>query len=1164
MTTNQTYLFKDKRFWPLFVVQFCGCFNDNVLKNALIILITYKLSGMTAYSTPIMLLLANAIFISPYIIFSGLAGQLADKYERSTLVQIIKFIELGIIIFASYGFFNTDLVVLYTAIGLMGMHSTFFGPLKYSIMPDHLTKEELLAANGFVEAGTFVSILIGTILGGFYNNFAVVVMSLSFLVAIIGLVASWFLPRSNNSNSSLVINPNILQESINIVKYSYSKKQVFLSILGISWFWFIGAALLAQIPLLTKDIFAADETVANLFLAVFSIGVGVGSFWCNKLFENEITTKYLFMAAFGISLFGIDLFFASRISAVNHEVEQLRSVMVFISKAHNWRILVDLFLLSAISGLYVVPLFAVMQYFSSPAYRSRVIAANNILNAIFMIASTLFLSLLFTIGCSVPVVILLVCLLNVLVAIYIFKLLPEAKFIPDPIIRSIFRFIFDKMYRVEVKGLENLEKAGKRVVIVANHISYLDPALLSVYLPTRLVFAINTQISQASWVKPFLAIVKAYPIDPNNAMTAKSLIATVKKNHAVAIFPEGRISTTGALMKIYEGPGMIADKADAMILPIRIDGPQFTCFSKLKFIPQVMLCPKVTITILPPVKLHAPEHMQNRVRRKFIGQKLYDIMSEMMFESSAYKKTLYQSLVDAGKVYGFNHEIIQDLDNNKATYRQMLTRSFVLGDLISRDTVSGEYVGLMLPNTVGTTLTFFAMQAYGRVPTMVNFTSGSGSIVSACNTAKVRTIYTSRKFIEKAALEDLASKLEQHFNIIYLEDLRARLNPFIKLKGFFGSLMPNLYYHFICKNMDDKSPAVILFTSGTEGSPKAVVLSHRNIQANRYQVASRVDFGMHDTAFNTLPMFHCFGMTGMILMVLQGIRTFFYPSPLHYRIIPEVMYDVGATIMFGTDTFLNGYAKYAHPYDFYSLRYVFAGAEKLKAETRKLWLEKYGVRVFEGYGATEASPVVSANTSMHDKPGTVGRLVPKIEYHIESVEGIAEGGMLNIKGPNVMLGYITSDNPGVIISPQVDNLGKGWYNTGDIVKIDADGYITILGRAKRFAKIAGEMVSLSAVEELAADVDSDGSHASVHVLDEKRGELILLFTTSSKVNRESFLSSIKKKSLSELHMPKYFILIDEIPVLATGKTNYRQVLAMAEEYIKTLSKPSVDEEETEG
>ncbi len=1095
-----------------------------------------------------MILLANAIFIAPFIIFSGLAGQLADKYERAFLVRIIKIAELGIILLATYGFYHTNLTALYICLGLMGTHSTFFGPLKYSIIPDHLEKEEILGGNGFIEAGTFLSILIGTILGGFYNASGIIVLFIMLLTSIIGILSSWYLPESGNANPQLEINANIFQESFDILKYSYNKKPIFLSILGISWFWFIGAALLSQIPSLTKDIFGADENVANLFLATFSVGVGVGSFWCNKLFENEITTKYVFTAAIGISLFGLDLFFASGISAVRQEPEQLKSIMVFLSKLHNWRVLGDLFFLSAISGLYVVPLFAVMQYFSSSAHRSRVIAANNIMNSIFMIASTIFLSILFALNFTVQTAILLISIANLGVAIYIYNLLPEIKIIPEPLIRWFFRFILNKLYRVEVRGIENFHKAGKRVVIVSNHISYIDPPLIAAYLPEKVVFAIDAQQAQQAWVKPFLKVGKTHPIDRNNAMAIKTLIDEVKRGQKIVIFPEGRISVTGSLMKIYEGPGMIADKADAMILPIRIDGAQYTLFSKLKNLPKTRYFPKITITILPPVKLGAPAEVVGRERRNYIGQKLYDIMSEMMFESSDYKKTLFQSLIDAGRVHGFSRKVIQDLDGNTATYRQLLVKSFVLGDVISHNTHIKEHVGLMLPNTVAATVSFFAMQAYGRIPAMINFTSGVSTITSACNTARIKTIYTSRRFIQKAELEQLVFNLEQNFNIVYLEDLRTAIGITIKLKGFVASFFPQLYYNHICHDMEDKKPAVILFTSGTEGEPKAVVLSHRNIQANRCQTAARVDFGTHDIAFNTLPMFHCFGMTGMLLMVLQGIRTFFYPSPLHYRIIPEIMYDIGATILFSTDTFLNGYAKYADPYDFYSLRYVFAGAEKLKHETRKLWLEKYGVRVFEGYGATETSPVVAANTYMHDRAGTIGKLLPKIDYRLLPVEGITEGGMLCLKGPNIMLGYITTANPGVITPPSVKELGDGWYNTGDIADIDPDGYMRILGRSKRFAKIGGEMVSLMVVEEIAASIDSSSLHAAVHLLDNRKGEQILLFTASKNIDRTIFTQATKNRGLSELHIPKHFIVVDNIPVLATGKISYREVLEMAEEY----------------
>ena len=601
-------------------------------------------------------------------------------------------------------------------------------------------------------------------------------------------------------------------------------------------------------------------------------------------------------------------------------------------------------------------------------------------------------------------------------------------------------------------------------------------------------------------------------------------------------------------MKIYEGPGMIADKADATILPIRIDGAQYTHFSKLRYFTKRKLFPKIIITILPPVKLDAPDESFSRQRRKYLGAKLYDIMSEMMFESTDYKKTLFQSLIDAAKVHGFGTPIMQDKDGNTNTYRQLLMKSYVLGGLMSKATTAGEYVGLMLTNAVGTAITFFGMQAYGRVPAMINFTSGASSIISSCETAKIRTIYTSHTFIEKAELHELATTLEQKFNVIYLEDLRKEVTIFAKLQGLAAGFMPDFYYHMICEKMEDKHPAIVLFTSGTEGQPKAVVMSHRNIQANRCQVSARLDFGTHDLAFNALPMFHCFGMTGMLLMVMQGIRTFFYPSPLHYRIIPEMIYDIGATILFGTDTFLTGYAKYAHPYDFYALRYVIAGAEKLKSETRKTWFDKYGVRILEGYGVTESAPVISANTFMHEKIGTVGRPMPKIECFIKDVEGIDEGGLLCIKGPNVMLGYMKPDNPGVIVPPCEEGLGEGWYNTGDIVSIDEDGYITILGRAKRFAKIAGEMVSLSVVEDMAMKVDKEGMHAAVHIADDRKGEQVIIFSTSDQVTRDSMKDMIKSNGISDLYLPKYFVKMDEIPVLATGKTNYRLLLEMAEKY----------------
>jgi acyl-[acyl-carrier-protein]-phospholipid O-acyltransferase / long-chain-fatty-acid--[acyl-carrier-protein] ligase len=335
---------------------------------------------------------------------------------------------------------------------------------------------------------------------------------------------------------------------------------------------------------------------------------------------------------------------------------------------------------------------------------------------------------------------------------------------------------------------------------------------------------------------------------------------------------------------------------------------------------------------------------------------------------------------------------------------------------------------------------------------------------------------------------------------------------------------------------------VVLFTSGSEGSPKGVVLSHRNIQANRHQVGARIAFNRSDVCFNALPMFHSFGLTvGTVLPVLAGVRTFLYPSPLHYRIVPELVYQTNATVMFGTDTFLRGYARMANPYDFHSVRLIGAGAEKVSDETRKIWSERFGVRILEGYGATETAPVIAFNTPMHAKAGTVGRFMPGIEHRLEPAPGIAEGGRLVVKGPNVMLGYFRADNPGVLERPQ-----EGWYDTGDIVTLDEDGFVAIRGRAKRFAKIAGEMVSLAAVEEAASRFAPDARHAAVSRPDQRKGEQVILVTESPTLNRQRWVELAGPLGLPEIMIPREVIHVSTLPTLATGKADYAAIARMFE------------------
>jgi acyl-[acyl-carrier-protein]-phospholipid O-acyltransferase / long-chain-fatty-acid--[acyl-carrier-protein] ligase len=702
------------------------------------------------------------------------------------------------------------------------------------------------------------------------------------------------------------------------------------------------------------------------------------------------------------------------------------------------------------------------------------------------------------------------------------------------VLRKVVGAILTLVYRVEITGVENYEKAGKRVLIIANHTSFLDPLLLWVFLPDDITFSINTHISQRWWLQPFLGLSQIFPMNPTHPMSLKDLIHHLRNDTRTVIFPEGRITVTGGLMKVYDGTGMVADKSQATVLPIRISGGQYTHFSRLHKVVRLRLFPKITIQILPPTRVSAPEHLRGRARRKFSGHLLADIMSEMMFTTSVFRQTIFQSLLDARTVHGGKHEIAEDLERKPLTYNALITRTIILGNVLTKLTNEGENVGVFLPNSTKTLVTILALQAQGRVPAMLNYSTGSAAMLSACRIAEVKTVLTSRQFIEKGKLSDEAAALSKQVQLVYLEDIALQISAQAKFKALWQSKTAECWYRKTAHNPD--SPAVVLFTSGSEGTPKGVVLSHANILANLKQLEARISFTPQDIVLNFLPMFHSFGFTvGSMLPILSGMRVFFYPTPLHYSVIPEMAYELKATIMFGTNTFLAAYAKKAHPYDFYNMRYVVAGAEKLQESTRLTWLDKFGIRVLEGYGATETTPITSVNTPMYYKAGTVGRFMPSMEYKLEPIPGIEGAGQLHVKGPNIMQGYLLNDNPGKLIPPE-SIYGKGWYNTGDIVHVDEEGYISIRGRSKRFAKVSGEMVSLTAVEQLATNAWPSALHAVTSIPDPRKGEMVILVTTQKDATVK-YLSAASP-GVAAISLPKKILVVDSIPLLASGKINY--------------------------
>lgn len=1129
MSHNQFSLLATRRFLPLFVTQFLGAFNDNVFKNAINILFTFIIADQLGMDREILVALAAGVFIFPFFLFSATAGKIADGYDKAKLIRILKGVEIVLMLTASLAFYIQNAYFLLGVLFLMGTQSTFFGPLKYSILPDHLRENELIGGNALVEAATFIAILLGTILGGalILTDAGPQTISLIVLaIAVAGLFSSFAIPTAPSSVP--VTKPfrfSVIKETWEMMCYAASQRSIFLAILGISWFWFVGAVFLAQFSSYTYQVIGGNEHIINMFLGLFSIGIGLGSLLCNRILKGSIHATFVPLSAFAMSLFIFDFYYTSQ--TITPPEGYFIGVKEFFQSVVHWHIAVDLLLIAIAGGVYIVPLYAIVQSQSQASHRSRMIASNNIMNALFMSTAMGLTVWLISLGYTVGDIFFFIAIANIAVGIIICRLLPSA------LIRSILRILFRLFYRAEVRGIKHFEQVTGPRLIVANHMSFLDAALIAAFVNTPLSFAVNTHIAQRWWMKIFLRLGKALPLDPANPMSLKTLIHAAKNGETVVIFPEGRITLTGSLMKIYEGPAMVALKAQAEIIPIRIDGAQYSPFSRLKGKLRTRLFPKITLDVLPPRRL-TTEKIGKEMRAE-VGKKLYELMKGMMFETSRTDSCLYDILLDAKNTHGRKHPIIEDVMRNPLNYQQFINRSQILGRHITSHSSDGEYIGVLLPNMVSTAVVFFALHGAKRIPVMLNFSTGEQAIVSACNTAKLRVVYTSRRFIEMSKLESLVDAIEQsNVHVIYLEDAAKSLSFFDKIIGM-------LKGRFISRLSHPPAPdeaAVVLFTSGSEGTPKGVVLSHRNILSNIRQLASCVDFGPSDIVFNALPMFHSFGLTGgTLLPVLSGIKTFFYPSPLHYRVVPQLVYDTNATVMFGTDTFLSGYARFAHSYDFYSIRYVFAGAEKLKDETRRLWAENFGIRIFEGYGATETSPVIATNTPMQYKAGTVGPLLPAMEYRLEDIPGIDTGGRLWVKGPNIMAGYLLADQPGVLVPPAED-----WYDTGDIVSIDEDGFLRIEGRAKRFAKVAGEMVSLTAVEQAIAELWPDHMHAVVAKPDEKKGEQLVLVTTHPEASRDIILTFAKERGMADISVPKQVVIWEEIPLLGTGKIDYVSIV----------------------
>jgi acyl-[acyl-carrier-protein]-phospholipid O-acyltransferase/long-chain-fatty-acid--[acyl-carrier-protein] ligase len=697
--------------------------------------------------------------------------------------------------------------------------------------------------------------------------------------------------------------------------------------------------------------------------------------------------------------------------------------------------------------------------------------------------------------------------------------------------RFLFKIYFFLVHRVQVKGMENVPKDPGRLIIISNHESLIDGVVLWTYLDLELKILVSRTRAQQRRFKFFMQNDYTVPLDTMNPYSLKGIIERVNKGVPLLVFPEGRTTRTGSLMKIYEGTGFVAYKTGARILPVHLSNTYSTIFSKKKESRRKIFAP-VTVTVgkvLEPIVL---EDMPPKKRKKQAAAIIYKALCDMAYEATNMHSTIAREFIRSCKENG-SRLLYKDSTGKEVSYRKALTGAFVLGGYLSR--LPDRNIGLLLPNLTVTALIFMGLQLFRKIPVFLNYSIGPAALQHAMELADLTTIITSRQFLDRIRIN---RSVFEGKKVVFVEELREEIGLKQKITGIIRSMFAGPYSQM--GPGEEKETAVILFTSGSEGVPKGVCLSNENIISNIHQALTKVDVRETDYFLNALPIFHSFGLTiGTILPMFARAKVFLYVSPLHYRIVPEISYDEGCTIFVGTNTFLNGYSKKAHPYDFYSMRYIFCGAEALSDSVFERYAKVYGVRVMSGYGATECSPVISINNALEHEYGTVGKILPGIAYKLVPVEGIDDkqgrAGKLYIKGKNVMTGYLKNEKANEKFRVE----DKGWYDTGDIVEITDDGFLKIVGRLKRFSKISGEMISLTAVEEALAGQFGERKEAAVMAVpDERKGERLVLVTNSKDAELKTVREILKTKGFSDLACPREIRYMKDMPKLGTGKVDY--------------------------
>jgi acyl-[acyl-carrier-protein]-phospholipid O-acyltransferase/long-chain-fatty-acid--[acyl-carrier-protein] ligase len=1109
---------------PFLWTQFLGAFNDNVCKIVITFLTFDSLGPKTGAAV------VGAVFILPFLLFSGYAGHLADVVSKRTVLIWTKVLEvvamaamLPALVMAGHGVIWPMLAVLF----LMATQSTLFSPAKYGIIPEALPAGDLSRANGLLEMSTFVAIVLGTVIGGelfeAWRGEPVRTATALVAIAIIGTLTSFriFRTRPAKSHQAFAVNP--FGEIALGFRRIAQERNLFMTVMGISFFWFLGALIqLTVLPFGQEELHVGEAAATRLFTAL-AIGIGLGSMVAGRLSGDRIELGLVPIGGFGMAAFSVLLYFVT---------------------PSYWLCALALALVGFAGGWFAVPLNALLQHVPDDDEKGRVWATNNVANTVgILLASATLYGLGERLQMSGSQIIGLAGIVTFLATIYILTVLP------DFFVRFVLWMLTHTVYRIKVVGHPNIPLRGP-ALIIANHVSMIDGALVGACVQRFVRFLVWGPHFRKPGIHALMRRLHAIPVTAGSRREVVEAIerarAELKAGHVVCIFVEGAVSRTGNLLPFKRGFERIVDGLDVPVIPVYLDrvwGSVFS-FKRERFfwkLPERLPYP-VTVMFGAP--------LPSSVKAQDARLALMELGSEAMTHRRGPKDLLHTELIKVAK-RRWRRFGMADSTGQSLTFGRTLVGSMLLSRVIRRRTSGQDMVGLLLPASVGGALANIAVLMAGRVPVNLNFTIGPEAMQGAIKEAGITTIVTSKRFLSKAGIAERP-------DMVYLEDLRTEISGLAKIRTLLAArLLPTWVLR---REYGGQSPATgaatIIFSSGSTGIPKGVILTHANVLANVDSLDQIFPMEVGDTFIGVLPFFHSFGFTGTLWFpLLQSCPVAFHPNPMDAKTVGELAGTFKARMLISTPTFCNSYLRRCTPEQFGHLKYAIVGAEKLREPLASSFRERFGVSLLEGYGCTEMAPVVAVNrpdvvhgreTQVGTKPGSVGHPIPGVSAKVvdqETGEGPIYGrpGLLLVKGPNLMAGYLNQPER------TAEVMRDGWYVTGDIAMMDEDGFIFITDRLSRFSKIGGEMVPHLKIEEAINDILGDLCSAVTAVPDAARGERLVGFYTRTDVPADDLWEQLCQTELPRLWIPKreHLFHLPEIPTLGTGKVDLRGLRQLA-------------------